>query len=224
LVKGVRFVLHSAAKRTLDLAVAGTGLAILSPLLLVLAILIKIDSPGPVFFRQNRVGQHQRIFRIFKFRSMVTGAERMGAGYRVEAGDTRITRVGSFLRKTSLDEIPQLINVFRGEMSLVGPRPTLPYQVEKYTPFQRRRLLVKPGITGWAQIRGRNSLTWPQRIELDLWYVEHWSFWLDLYIILRTPLALIRTESVYRADGPDEISSFSPEQQPENSVPENKNW
>ena len=204
--KGVKQELMYTAKRALDLAASLMGLLVLSPLLLILAAVIKLDSPGPVFFRQERVGQHEKPFRIYKFRTMVTGAERMGAGYQVEEGDSRITRAGSFLRKTSLDELPQLINVFRGEMSLVGPRPTLSYQVENYTPRQRRRLLVKPGITGWAQIRGRNALTWPQRIELDLWYVEHWSFWLDLYIILQTPLALLRTESIYRADGTDEIS------------------
>ncbi len=198
--------LQVAVKRILDLVGSGVGLLVLSPLFLLLAVAIKLDSSGPVFYRQERIGKDQRPFLIYKFRSMVTHAEKMGSGYLVEENDPRITRVGAWLRKTSLDELPQLINVFRGEMSLVGPRPTLQYQVERYNRFQRRRLLTKPGITGWAQVRGRNALTWPQRIELDVWYVDHWSLALDLYILLQTPLALLRTDSIYRDGGPDEIS------------------
>lgn len=193
-------------KRIIDVAGSLVGLTLLSPLFLIAAVLIKVDSPGPVFFRQERVGKDGRRFRIFKFRSMVDGAARLGSGIYVSEGDPRITRVGRFLRRASLDELPQLINVLRGEMSLVGPRPTLAYQVEKYTARQRRRLLVKPGLTGWAQVKGRNSLSWPEKIELDLYYIDRWSLWMDLYILLLTPLAVFRRDTVYRRGGPDEIS------------------
>lgn len=170
-------------KRLIDFWASLFGFILLSPLFLVIAVAIKLDSPGPVFFRQERVGKDGRVFKIFKFRTMVVNAEKMGAGVFVEKEDPRITRVGKWLRNTSLDELPQLINVLRGEMSLVGPRPTLPYQVERYDERQRRRLLMRPGITGWVQVNGRNSLTWPEKIELDIWYVEHWSLWLDLRIL-----------------------------------------
>lgn len=193
-------------KRLIDIAGSLVGLVLLSPLFLIVAALIKIDSPGPVFFCQERVGKGGRPFRIFKFRSMVENAARMGTGIYVSEGDPRITRVGRFLRRASLDELPQLINVLRGEMSLVGPRPTLAYQVERYTPRQRRRLLVKPGITGWAQVKGRNRLSWPEKIELDLYYVDHWSLWLDLRILFLTLGVVFRPDTVYRRGGPDEIS------------------
>jgi lipopolysaccharide/colanic/teichoic acid biosynthesis glycosyltransferase len=176
--------------RALDLAGASLGLVLASPFLAAAAIAIKLDGGGPVLYRQQRVGKDGREFELVKLRTMVVGAERQGAGWAVDHGDPRITRVGSVLRRVSLDEVPQLWNVVRGEMSLIGPRPTLAYQVEQYTPHQRRRLDVRPGITGWAQVQGRASLPWEERIELDVWYVEHRSPRLDLKILARTPLAL----------------------------------
>ena len=180
-----------ALNRALDVALAGAGLALASPLLLAAVVAIKLEDGGPVLYRQTRVGQDGRDFELLKLRTMVVGAERQGAGYAVNAGDSRITRVGALLRRTSLDEVPQLVNVLRGEMSVIGPRPTLRYQVERYDERQRRRLEVKPGITGWAQIHGRAELSWPERIELDVWYVDHRSPLTDLLILLRTPLALL---------------------------------
>jgi lipopolysaccharide/colanic/teichoic acid biosynthesis glycosyltransferase len=161
-----------------------------SPFLAASALAIKLEDRGPVLYRQRRVGLRGEEFELLKLRTMVVGAETTGAGFAVNRGDPRITKVGRLLRRLSLDELPQLWNVVRGEMSLIGPRPTLRYQVEKYTDRQRRRLEVKPGITGWAQIHGRAKLPWEDRIELDVWYVEHRSPWVDLKILLRTPLAL----------------------------------
>jgi lipopolysaccharide/colanic/teichoic acid biosynthesis glycosyltransferase len=176
--------------RLLDATLAGFGLAVASPALAAAAVAIKLDDGGPVLYRQRRVGLRGTDFELVKLRTMRVGAEREGAGYAVNEGDPRITRVGRVLRRLSLDELPQLWNVVRGDMSLVGPRPTLAYQVEKYTPRQRRRLDVKPGITGWAQVHGRARLPWDERIELDVWYVEHRSPWVDLKILVRTPAAL----------------------------------
>jgi lipopolysaccharide/colanic/teichoic acid biosynthesis glycosyltransferase len=176
--------------RALDVVGASLGLALASPFLAAAAIAIKLDDRGPVLYRQQRVGKDGHEFELVKLRTMVVGAERQGAGWAVNHGDTRITRVGSVLRRISLDEVPQLWNVVRGEMSLIGPRPTLAYQVEQYTPHQRRRLDVRPGITGWAQVQGRASLPWEERIELDVWYVDNRSPWLDAKILARTPLAL----------------------------------
>ena len=153
-------------------------------------IAVKLEDGGPVFYRQRRVGLRGAEFELLKLRTMQVGAESRGAGFAVNENDPRITRVGRLLRRLSLDELPQLWNVVRGDMSLIGPRPTLAYQVERYTPRQRRRLDVKPGITGWAQVHGRAALPWEDRIELDVWYVEHRSPWLDLRILARTPLAL----------------------------------
>jgi len=193
-------------KRMLDILVAGVLLVILAVPLAVMAILILLDSGRPVLFVQDRAGRNGRPFKIYKFRTMVQNAEEIGLGVFTEENDPRITRVGRWLRKWSLDELPQLFNILKGDMSLVGPRPTLLYQVEKYDDRQRKRLLVKPGVTGWAQVNGRNSLTWPERIELDVWYVEHWSLWLDLYILfVRTPLVVLRREGVY-GQVVDEIS------------------
>jgi lipopolysaccharide/colanic/teichoic acid biosynthesis glycosyltransferase len=176
--------------RALDVVGASLGLVLASPFLAAAAIAIKLDDGGPVLYRQERVGKDGREFELVKLRTMVVGAERQGAGWAVNQGDPRITRVGSTLRRLSLDEVPQLWNVVRGEMSLIGPRPTLAYQVEQYTPHQRRRLDVRPGITGWAQVQGRASLPLDERIELDVWYVDHRSPWLDLKILARTPFAL----------------------------------
>ncbi len=163
---------------------------LVSPLLALGALVVKLEDRGPVLYRQTRVGRDGRDFELLKLRTMVVGAEGMGAGAAVNRGDPRITRAGRLLRRLSLDELPQLWNVVRGEMSLIGPRPTLRYQVDRYDERQLHRLDVKPGITGWAQIHGRAALPWAERIELDLWYVEHRSPAVDLKILLRTPLAL----------------------------------
>jgi lipopolysaccharide/colanic/teichoic acid biosynthesis glycosyltransferase len=179
-----------ALNRAVDVAAAGIGLALTSPLLATAAVAIKLDDGGPVLYRQRRVGLHGREFELLKLRTMEVGAEARGTGFAVNEGDPRITRAGRVLRRLSLDELPQLWNVLRGDMSVIGPRPTLAYQVDRYTPRQRLRLEVKPGITGWAQIHGRARLPWSDRIELDVWYVEHRSPWLDLKILARTPLAL----------------------------------
>ena len=178
--------------RALDAVIAGAGLVLTSPILVVAALAIKLDDGGPVLYRQARVGKGGVDFDLLKLRTMVVGAEQLGAGYAVDRGDPRITRTGRFLRRTSIDELPQLWNVLRGDMSVIGPRPTLRYQVEQYDSRQRRRLEVKPGLTGWAQVNGRAALPWPERIELDVWYVEHRSPRVDLEILLRTPLALFR--------------------------------
>ncbi len=176
--------------RVADVALGGLGLLLASPILAAAAVAVKLEDRGPVLFRQIRVGKDGDDFELLKLRSMVVDAERQGAGYAIDRGDTRITSVGRFLRRTSIDELPQLWNVVRGDMSVIGPRPTLRYQVDRYTERQRRRLEVLPGLTGWAQIHGRARLSWDERIELDVWYVEHRSPLVDLKILLRTPLAL----------------------------------
>jgi lipopolysaccharide/colanic/teichoic acid biosynthesis glycosyltransferase len=176
--------------RALDVTIAGAGLALTSPLLGLSALAIKLEDGGPVLYKQTRVGKDGADFELLKLRTMIVGAERQGAGFAVNKGDARITRAGRVLRRLSLDELPQLWNVVRGDMSIIGPRPTLRYQVDQYDERQRHRLDVKPGITGWAQIHGRASLPWAERIELDLWYVRHRDWKTDLLILLRTPLAL----------------------------------
>ena len=181
---------RDAVNRAADIALAGVGLVVASPLLAAAALAIKLEDGGPILYRQTRVGKDGRDFDVLKLRSMVVGAERQGAGYAVDRGDSRITRVGRLVRRTSIDELPQLWNVVRGDMSVIGPRPTLRYQVERYDERQRRRLDVRPGLTGWAQVHGRASLPWADRIELDVWYVEHRSPLVDLKILARTPLAL----------------------------------
>ena len=178
--------------RAVDVLVAGVGLVVTSPILAAAALATKLESGGPVFYRQTRVGKDGVDFELLKLRTMVVGAEKLGAGFAVDQGDPRITRVGRILRRTSIDELPQLWNILRGEMSVIGPRPTLRYQVERYTPRQRRRLEALPGLTGWAQVNGRASLPWHERIELDVWYVDNRSPKVDLEILLRTPLALFR--------------------------------
>ena len=176
--------------RALDVAGASLGLGLAGPFLAASALAIKLSDRGPVLYRQERVGLDGTPFQLLKLRTMVVGAEQQGAGWAVNKGDPRITRSGRLLRRLSLDELPQLWTVVRGDMSLIGPRPTLQYQVDKYSDRPRRRLEVKPGITGWAQIHGRAALPWEERIELDVWYVEHRSPRVDLKILLRTPLAL----------------------------------
>ena len=176
--------------RTADVALAGLGLVLASPLLAGAALAVKLEDGGPVLFRQRRVGKDGRDFELLKLRSMVVDSERTGAGFAIDRDDSRITKIGRFLRRTSIDELPQLWNVVCGDMSVIGPRPTLRYQVDRYTERQRRRLEVRPGLTGWAQIHGRATLPWEERIELDIWYVDNRSPLVDLKILARTPLAL----------------------------------
>ena len=186
--------------RALDVVVSAALLVLTAPLLALAALAIRLESRGPVFYRQRRVGRDGRPFELWKLRTMVPGAEAMGAGIYVLEGDPRITRVGRMLRRFSFDELPNLVNVLQGDMAMVGPRPTVQEQVDRYTERQRRRLEVKPGITGWAQINGRTSLPWPERIELDVWYVEHRSLRLDLRILARTARMLASGQGLYSED------------------------
>jgi lipopolysaccharide/colanic/teichoic acid biosynthesis glycosyltransferase len=190
------------ARRVFDIAVAGTALGALSPFLGGALVAIRLESPGSPIYRQRRVGKDGRPFDVLKLRTMVTGAEHIGRGLAVSEGDTRITRVGRFLRRTSLDEVPNLVNVLRGEMAIIGPRPTVPVQVDRYTERQRGRLAVKPGITGWAQVNGRTELPWDERIELDLWYIEHRSLRLDAVILWRTARMVLGGHGLYRGETP----------------------
>jgi lipopolysaccharide/colanic/teichoic acid biosynthesis glycosyltransferase len=185
-------------RRLFDICVSAAALALSAPLLLSAIVAIRLESRGPAIYRQRRSGLRGEPFDMLKLRTMVDGAEHLGAGLAVNAGDSRITRVGSLLRRTSLDELPNLVNVLRGEMSLIGPRPTLPAQVAQYDARQRERLAVKPGITGWAQVNGRAALPWSERIELDLYYVEHRSLALDLQILLRTPALVLGGSGLYK--------------------------
>jgi lipopolysaccharide/colanic/teichoic acid biosynthesis glycosyltransferase len=186
--------------RALDVVLAAVLLVVAAPLLALAALAIRLESRGPVFYRQRRVGRYGGPFELWKLRTMVPGAELMGAGVYVLEGDPRITRVGRLLRRFSFDELPNLLNVLKGEMALVGPRPTVQEQVDRYTERQLSRLEVKPGITGWAQINGRTSLPWPERIELDVWYVEHRSLRLDLRILARTARMLASGRGLYSED------------------------
>jgi lipopolysaccharide/colanic/teichoic acid biosynthesis glycosyltransferase len=188
------------AKRGLDLVLATLGLALGTPVLVAAIVAIRLESPGHPIYRQRRVGRDGKEFDLYKLRTMVHGAEHLGAGMAVNEGDPRITRVGALLRRTSLDELPNLLNVLRGDMSIVGPRPTIPVQVAQYTERQRRRLEVKPGITGWAQVNGRTSLPWSERIELDLWYVEHRSLPLDLRILAQTAAMILSGHGLYKGE------------------------
>jgi lipopolysaccharide/colanic/teichoic acid biosynthesis glycosyltransferase len=185
-------------RRALDIVVAAALLVLSSPVLLAAVLAIRLTSRGPAIYRQRRSGLGGAQFDMLKLRTMVDGAEHIGAGLAVNANDSRITRVGALLRRTSLDELPNLVNVLRGDMTLIGPRPTLPAQVAQYTPRQHGRLSVKPGITGWAQVNGRASLPWSERIELDLYYVEHRSLALDLKILLRTPALVLGGGGLYK--------------------------
>ncbi len=193
--------IESIVKIILDKFFSIILLILLFPLFLIIGVLIKLDSKGPVFFIQKRVGKDGKIFRAYKLRTMVENAEKFGLGHEIEKNDSRITRVGKYLR-WGIDELPQLINVFKGDMSMVGPRPALLHQIEKYTKKEKRRLEVKPGITGWALINGRNKLTWPEKIKLDIWYIDHWSIWLDLKILFKTIWVVIfEREGIYGKDG-----------------------
>ncbi len=184
----------------MDIVVSATLLALACPVVAVAAVAIRVESPGPAIYRQRRIGKAGRPFEVLKLRTMVQGAEAIGAGLAVNENDARITRVGAFLRRTSLDELPNLLNVLRGEMSLIGPRPTLPAQVASYTPRQRGRLAVRPGITGWAQVNGRAALPWSERIELDLHYIEHRSLALDLRILWRTLAIVTGGAGLYKGE------------------------
>jgi lipopolysaccharide/colanic/teichoic acid biosynthesis glycosyltransferase len=188
------------ARRAFDVAAATAGLVVFAPVVLVAVVAIRLESPGHPLYTQRRVGKDGEPFDILKLRTMVTGAEGIGAGLAVNEGDARITRVGKVLRRFSLDEVPNLWNVLRGEMAIVGPRPTVPVQVEQYSDRQRGRLAVKPGITGWAQVNGRTRLPWAERIELDLWYVEHRSLWLDTRILARTLTMVLTGQGLYKGD------------------------
>lgn len=185
---------YRAVKRFLDVTASFLGLVLLSPLLLTVSILIKIDSRGPVIFRQKRIGRNGKVFDIYKFRSMCVGAEKTGSGVYSGKGDARVTRIGKILRATSIDELPQLLNILKGEMSFVGPRPPLtyhPWKYEEYTDFQKRMFEVRPGITGWAQVNGRKDVEWHKRIELNVWYVDHMSLLLDIKIMFMTAFKVL---------------------------------
>jgi lipopolysaccharide/colanic/teichoic acid biosynthesis glycosyltransferase len=183
--------------RWIDVLIASVALAISSPVLLAAAIAIKLDSRGPALYRQRRAGRHGAPFEVVKLRTMHRGADPVGVGTPVLEGDARVTRVGRLLRRLSLDELPNLVNVIRGEMAIVGPRPTLEAQVAHYTVRQRSRLEVRPGLTGWAQVNGRAGIPWEERIELDVWYVEHRSPALDLRILARTARLLLSGHGLY---------------------------
>jgi lipopolysaccharide/colanic/teichoic acid biosynthesis glycosyltransferase len=185
-------------RRLIDIVVSASSLALASPVLALAAVAIRVESRGPALYRQRRSGLHGKEFDVLKLRTMVDGAEHKGAGLAVDANDARITRVGALLRRTSIDELPNLLNVLRGDMSLIGPRPTLPVQVAQYSERQRGRLAVRPGITGWAQVNGRASLPWAERIELDLYYIEHRSLALDLRILWRTPAMVLGGSGLYK--------------------------
>jgi lipopolysaccharide/colanic/teichoic acid biosynthesis glycosyltransferase len=187
-------------RRLFDVVVAGAALLATSPILVLAVVAIRIESRGHPIYRQRRVGKDGVAFDVLKLRTMVAGAESLGSGLAVNEGDPRITRVGAVLRRFSIDELPNLVNVLRGDMAIIGPRPTVPVQVEQYTERQRGRLAVKPGITGWAQVNGRTSLPWDERIELDLWYVEHRSWRLDLRILTRTAAIVLGGEGLYKGE------------------------
>jgi lipopolysaccharide/colanic/teichoic acid biosynthesis glycosyltransferase len=187
-------------RRAIDIAVSATALVLTAPIVAIAMLAIRLETPGDPIYRQRRVGLNGREFEVLKLRTMIAGAENQGAGLAIDAYDARITRVGNILRRTSLDELPNLLNVLRGEMSLIGPRPTLPHQVAQYTERQRGRLAVRPGITGWAQVNGRAALPWSERIELDLYYIEHRSWRLDMEILRRTPAMVLGGSGLYKGE------------------------
>jgi len=196
---GSRYV-RSARKRALDLVLGGGAVLVAAPIIAVAAVAIRLESRGDAIYRQWRVGRGGHRFQILKLRTMVQGAESLGAGMAVDEGDARITRVGRVLRRTSIDELPNLVNILRGEMSLVGPRPTLESQVATYDERQRGRLTVRPGVTGWAQVNGRASLAWAERIELDLWYLDNASLALDLRILALSVRIAVTGHGLYRGE------------------------
>lgn len=193
-------IISAVIRRAIDIAASATALVLTSPILVAAMIAIRLESPGPAIYRQRRAGLRGEGFDVLKLRTMVDGAEHVGAGLAIDANDSRVTRMGVLLRRTSLDELPNMVNVLRGEMSLIGPRPTLPEQIEAYSDHQRRRLDMKPGLTGWSQVHGRTSIPWSERIELDVWYVEHWSLALDLRILWMTVAQLLRPHETYKGE------------------------
>lgn len=208
-------------KRFFDIIVSFLGIVILLVPMLVIALIIKIDSPGPVLFKQKRIGRHGKVFNIYKFRSMCVGAEKMGTGVYSEKGDSRVTRVGKFLRATSIDEIPQFFNILFGHMSFIGPRPPLtyhPWPIEEYTEEQLRMFEVRPGVTGWAQINGRKGVEWNKRIELNVYYVDHVSFFFDVKIFFSTIFKVLKNE-----DNENNGATVVKEEQPESESLSAKN-
>ena len=194
-------IARSGIKRVFDITVAVLAIVLLSPLMCVIALAVKISSRGPAIFHQERCGYDSHPFIMYKFRTMVAGAEHRGRGYELVRNDKRITRIGNILRSASLDELPQLLNVIKGDMSLMGPRPMIAAQVAELDPRQMLRQQARPGISGWAQINGRNALSWDERIELDVWYVENWSFPLDLMILWKTISTVVRRDGLYGEGG-----------------------
>ncbi len=201
-----------AGKRLFDIMVSGMALFFLAPLVALIALAIKLDDGGPIFFNQDRVGRGRKNFRCYKFRTMILGAESIGDGLTVTAGDARITRVGRLLRQWTLDEIPQLINVLKGEMSIVGPRPWVPSQAAYCSPADGRRFNFKPGMAGWAWIHGRNRLPWDERVRMDVWYVDHWSLGLDFYILAKAFVLLFLRDGVYFGETETSRSKAQPDQ------------
>jgi lipopolysaccharide/colanic/teichoic acid biosynthesis glycosyltransferase len=188
-------------KRIIDVVISGIGLIILFPIFVVIGVLIKLDSKGPVFFIQKRIGKDGKSFKIIKFRTMITGKEEETKKMEINKDNPYVTSFGKLLRRTGFDELSQLINVLKGDMSLVGPRPTLLYQVKNYNEFEKKRLIIKPGITSWGLINGRNSLTWSETIKLDIWYINNWSFWLDIKILIKTIIVVAKAEGLYPVKG-----------------------
>lgn len=187
-------------KRIFDIIMSSIMIVVLSPVMSLVSILILVSDPGPILFRQDRVGLNGRLFRILKFRTMIVNAEKQGTGLDSFSSDPRVTKVGRFLRNSSLDELPQLFNIFLGDMSFVGPRPPVsysPYLYEDYPSDAKRRFSVKPGVTGWAQVNGRNELTWPEKFKFDLEYLEKKSFWFDTKIILLTFIKVVRNDGAF---------------------------
>lgn len=206
-------------KRLIDILISLIGIVICAIPMVIVAIAIKIDSPGPILFRQKRIGYKGKVFEILKFRSMCVGAEQMGSGVYSSMDDTRVTRIGRLLRKTSLDEIPQLFNILVGSMSLIGPRPPLtyhPWPLEEYTEEQRRMFDVRPGITGWAQINGRKGVEWNYRIQLNVWYVDHISFWLDFKILFQTVWKVLSNADNENTEATVTQSTVAEEKEPVN--------
>ncbi len=206
---GPAFTAATGLKRLADVCLSAAGLAVAAPAIALLLLLVRLTSPGPALFRQKRLGRKGRAFDLLKLRTMVHGAEQMGLGLGIEAADSRVTPLGRVLRATSLDELPQLWNVLRGDMSLVGPRPLPVRYLERFDERQKMRLLVPQGITGWAQVRGRNIASWDERLEMDVWYVEHWSLWLDLRILLETAWSVLARRGIAGADG--SVAEFRPD-------------
>lgn len=188
-------------KKQIDFWVSLIALILIFPLFLIVAALIKLDSRGPVFFFQKRIGKDGKIFKIWKFRTMIEKAEKIGLGFETAENDPRITNVGRFLRRFGIDELPQFINVIFGEMSLVGPRAALVHQAMKYAEFEKKRFKMKPGITNINMLKGWNILPWKKRIEWDIWYIDHWSLWLDLKILIKTPIIVLSGKGQYGENG-----------------------